>query len=310
MVVSGLTFIRNGIRLGYPFVEAIKSALPLCDEFIVVVGESDDGTREAVQGIADPKIKIIDTKWPSNIQPKQAVLAQQTNVGLLQCQGDWVVYVQGNELFHERDYGEIRALMEKHLNNDLVEGLAFERNTFFADYQHCYRVYPGRFKYTARIFKPWGGVYSVKDAMAFAAFDGYGRKGRDLRCVDTGFDIYRYGLVVTAEAYTAKLREAPHCARLGLSSFALNDYYGTPKAFIGRFVGTHPSVMCQRIEAHPFNLDEHSESWRMQYSFKEWRRIFESFFYKVFGMPKWRIKRATLLGKLVKKDRDAESVPL
>ena len=32
MRVSGFTFIRNGTMLGYPFVESIRSALPLCDE--------------------------------------------------------------------------------------------------------------------------------------------------------------------------------------------------------------------------------------------------------------------------------------
>jgi hypothetical protein len=35
-LVSGLTIIRNGVRLNYPFIEAIRSVLPICDEYVVV----------------------------------------------------------------------------------------------------------------------------------------------------------------------------------------------------------------------------------------------------------------------------------
>lgn len=38
----------------YPFREAIRSILPLCDEFVVAVGDSTDGTREAVLAL-DPQ---------------------------------------------------------------------------------------------------------------------------------------------------------------------------------------------------------------------------------------------------------------
>jgi hypothetical protein len=61
MRVSCFTFIRNGTKLKYPFVESIRSALPLCDEFIVAVGDCQDDTRERVLAIADPRIRIIDT---------------------------------------------------------------------------------------------------------------------------------------------------------------------------------------------------------------------------------------------------------
>ena len=34
MKVSGFTFLRNGVMLGYPFEASIKSILPIVDEFI------------------------------------------------------------------------------------------------------------------------------------------------------------------------------------------------------------------------------------------------------------------------------------
>ena len=61
MKVSGFTFIRNAIIYDYPVVESIKSILPLCDEFIVAVGNSEDQTRLLIESISDSKIKIIDT---------------------------------------------------------------------------------------------------------------------------------------------------------------------------------------------------------------------------------------------------------
>ncbi|MGQ0529248.1 MAG: glycosyltransferase, partial [Panacagrimonas sp.] len=154
MLISGLSFIRNGVSLGYPFVEAIRSILPLVDEMVVVVGRSEDGTREAVEGIGDTKIRIIDSEWPTQIRPKASVLAQQTNLGLMHCRGDWVVYVQGNELFHERDLPRMRELMTEHLQNPQVEGLLVERLVFYGDYRHFVRFYPDRHKYVVRAFKP------------------------------------------------------------------------------------------------------------------------------------------------------------
>jgi len=61
MKVTGFTFIRNAVINDYQIVEAITSILPLCDEFVVAVGKSDDDTRLLIENINSPKIKIIDT---------------------------------------------------------------------------------------------------------------------------------------------------------------------------------------------------------------------------------------------------------
>ena len=63
MRISGFTFVRHALRLDYPIVEAITSILPICDEFWVALGRSDDGTGEAIRGIGDPKIRIIESDW-------------------------------------------------------------------------------------------------------------------------------------------------------------------------------------------------------------------------------------------------------
>jgi len=40
MTISGFSFVRNAISLDYPIAEAIRSVLPLVDEFVVACGDS------------------------------------------------------------------------------------------------------------------------------------------------------------------------------------------------------------------------------------------------------------------------------
>ena len=55
MKVSGFSFIRNAIKYDYPIVEAITSILPICDEFVVAIGNSDDENlllkNQALEGL-------------------------------------------------------------------------------------------------------------------------------------------------------------------------------------------------------------------------------------------------------------------
>jgi len=101
MKVSGFTFVRNGNSLDYPFVPAICSLLPLCDEIIVNVPRSTDDTLAAVKAIGSPKIKIIETEWDDNARTGGLALSHHTNLALKQCTGDWCVYIQADEVLHE-----------------------------------------------------------------------------------------------------------------------------------------------------------------------------------------------------------------
>lgn len=57
MKVSGFTFYRNAEMLGYPIAEAIRSILPLVDEFVIALGPCVDRTEAVVRAIGDPKIR-------------------------------------------------------------------------------------------------------------------------------------------------------------------------------------------------------------------------------------------------------------
>ena len=59
MFVSGFTIVRNAVKYDYPVVASIQSLLPLCDEVIVLIGNSEDETEQLIQSIDSAKIKII-----------------------------------------------------------------------------------------------------------------------------------------------------------------------------------------------------------------------------------------------------------
>jgi glycosyltransferase involved in cell wall biosynthesis len=130
--VSGFTFIRNAIKLDYPIVEAIQSILPLCNEVIVAVGNSEDDTLELIQSIDPSKIRIIQTTWDDSLRENGAVLADETNKAFqaISPDSDWAFYIQGDEVIHEGDYAEIRAKMELYVNDLEVDGLLFAYQHF------------------------------------------------------------------------------------------------------------------------------------------------------------------------------------
>ena len=109
MKISGFTIVRNAVKFNYPVVASISSILPICDEFIVNVGDSEDGTLELIRSIDSPKIRIIQNQW--DMSQGSEVLSQQTNLALKECRGDWAFYLQSDEVIHEDDLNKLKYWM-------------------------------------------------------------------------------------------------------------------------------------------------------------------------------------------------------
>ena len=77
MKVSAFTFIKNGQILGYPFLQSIQSVLPIVDEFVVNVGESEDDTLSLIKSLNSSKIRIIQSNWNYTMQDRGYVYGQQ-----------------------------------------------------------------------------------------------------------------------------------------------------------------------------------------------------------------------------------------
>jgi hypothetical protein len=129
MKVTGFTFIRNAVKFDYPVTEAISSILPLCDDFVVAVGNSDDDTEGLIQSVDKQKIRIIKTAWDDSPEMKRGgkVFASETNKAFqaVPDDSDWAFYIQGDEVVHEKYLDVIQAAMEKWKDDVRVDGLLF-----------------------------------------------------------------------------------------------------------------------------------------------------------------------------------------
>jgi glycosyltransferase involved in cell wall biosynthesis len=263
MKVTAFSYIRNGFIYDYPFLESIQSVLPLCDEFIMVIGDSVDGTREAVAALNNPKIKIVDTVWSEEAREKGYIFAQQSNIGLDHATGDWAFHIQADEVIHEKDYAAIRKAMTDYLNDKNVEGLLFHFINFFGDYKH---YGPSRRFHNKeiRIIRPWKSIRSYRDSQGFRKYNNpeafLEEKGEKLYVKLIDATVYHYSytrnphkqaqkLLEMARRYEkdeAKIQEIAERFKKGFD-FSQIDV-------LEQFKGTHPAIMQTRIQSQDWEF--------------------------------------------------------
>lgn len=256
MKVSGFTFIKNAVQFDYPVTEAIRSILPLCDEMIVAAGDSTDDTRDLISGIGSEKIRIIDTVWDPALREGGAVLADETNKAFRAITGnpDWCLYIQGDEVVHEKYHDTIRKGMRQWKDNPEVDGLLFK-------YKHFY----GSFDYVAssskwyrneiRIIRNNSSIYSYRDAQGF-------RKENDKKLRVKALDayIYHYGWVRPPQIMMDKTRNFGNYwggDRVTEAFTRLNsgDFDYSQIDALEKFTDTHPLVMQERIQRMNWAFD-------------------------------------------------------
>ena len=237
MKVSGFTFIRNGSLLGYPFVESIRSALPICDEFIVAVGDSEDDTLAKIKAIKSNKIRIIQTQWNEKMQDRGFVYAQQKMIAQYNCTGDWAFYLEGDEVLHEDDLPKIRSAMEKHLDNPEVEALAFDYLHFFGS-PDWLAVSPGWYRQECRIIRNTIRSWAP-DGLYFVVMDK-NKKGRYPRAAQIGAPIYHYGHVRSIKAMREKNQRV---GKYWKHDHPLFNGYQIDSQALKAFTGNHPAIV-------------------------------------------------------------------
>lgn len=249
MRISGFTIVRNALKYGYPVLESIHSILPICDEFIVAVGDSEDGTGEIIRGIDNPKIKIVKTTW--DFSQGKEVLSHQTNLALKECRGDWAFYLQTDEVVHEADLPKLKQAMERYVNDESVDALRFKWFHFYGSY-HRYRIDRGWYQKQDRIIKNNKQIVSEGDAWGFKRADG-----QPLRSKHPGAFIYHYGWVQDERIMAERRKNAEAIGFVRLeANERKDDYaYGDLDRFPAYF-GTHPEVMEDRIAAHRISRDD------------------------------------------------------
>ncbi len=254
MKVTGFTIIRNAVRFDYPIVESIQSILPVCDEFIVLVGNSEDGTRELIESIGSAKVKIFDSVWDDSLREGGRVLADETNKAMLKISKDstWCFYIQADEIVHEKFLPDITVAMKNWKNDDRVEGLLF-------DYKHFYGSYDFTgdsvkwYRKEVRIIKNDPDIKSFRDAQ------GFQKHGRPLRVKPCNAEIFHYGWVKPPgkqqekQKYFHRLWHTDEWMKKNVSETDEFDYSKIDS--LARFVGTHPEVMLKRIAQKNWQFD-------------------------------------------------------
>lgn len=191
MKVSGFTFVKNAIKYGYPVVESIKSILPVVDEMIVCLGDSEDDTNNLIASIGSDKIKVIHSVWDDSLREGGKVLAVETNkaIAATAADSDWLFYIQADEVVHEQYHTTIVDAMKKYAADKRVEGLLFNYHHFYGSYKY---IGDGRSWYSKeiRIIRNDKKIKSHKDAQGFRWDDN---RKLNVKLIDAY--IYHYGWV-------------------------------------------------------------------------------------------------------------------
>lgn len=203
MTISGFTFVRNASKLYYPVRASIESILPLVDEFIVAMGDNDpdDTTEQEIQSIGSRKIKIVRTLWDLKKYPRGMEYARQTDIAKRWCTGDWLFYIQSDEVMHEKYYPVVLSACRQYFERKEVEGLLFHYKHFWGDYNH-YVVSHAWYPKEIRIIRNDKDIHSWRDAQSFRRIeefdekDYYQKKGtRKLNVVQLEACMHHYGFV-------------------------------------------------------------------------------------------------------------------
>jgi len=253
MKVSGFSIIRNAILYGYPVVEAISSILPVCDEFVVNVGTSDDETLDLVRTISSPKLKIIEHAWDLSLRRGGELLSTETNRALEACQGDWCFYLQADEVLHEKYLNVVHDEMEKEMNNARVEGFEFGYKHFYGSYDYYQDNFRKWYIRGIRVIRRQPEIVSWGDGMDFRH-----RDGTLLRTKRIDAEIYHYGWVRPPQTMVKKniaLHSMYHSDEEIQQNMTRIQKPYDDLGHLKRFTETHPHVMAERIAISQWDFD-------------------------------------------------------
>jgi hypothetical protein len=197
--VSGFTIVRNAIKLDFPVEPSIRSILPICDEVVVNVGRSEDDTLDLVRSIDDPKIRIVETDW--DMSRRNTVLGLETHRAMKACRYPWGVYIQADEVLHERGAQELAAAIQAADGDPRIEGLLVRYVHFYGGFETIatHRRWYRREVRSVRL-APELDIRPYQGAQGFRV----GPDHRKIRARLTGAEMFHYGWARPAQALREK----------------------------------------------------------------------------------------------------------
>jgi len=252
--ISGFTFIKNGLTLGYPIAESIRSIEALCDEIIINVGfedqacTADDGTFAYLTSqFQGSQYIFLKSFWDPEIMSQGLILSQQTNIALDACTGDFCQYIQGDEAIHEDDIPLIQSGVEQLAEDDSLEGLIFQYRHFYGN-TDILKETRNTYRREVRLIRNHRKIKSHLDAQGFK-----GNTGQKLKCLETSARVFHYGWARASHLMNKKVKafsKLYHGQDFEEKTFAYKKIWGLKK-----FNEAHPKVMKKWIEENKNELD-------------------------------------------------------
>lgn len=255
MKISGFIIIRNAILNDYPVTEAIRSVLPLVDEMVVSIGDGEDDTESLIRGIDSNKIRIVHSIWEPSLRKGGEVLSVETNKAIehIAPDADWALYIQADEVIHEKYHKTILEAAEKYKEQQEVEGLLFKYEHFYGTYDY---VGDSRQWYDReiRIIRNDKSIRSFKDAQ------GFKKDGRKLQVKLIDAYIYHYGWVKSPVQMRNKQKNIGKFWRNDEEWEAFlqqEDVFDFENKYdsLEKFKGTHPAVMQERVKNQHWKVE-------------------------------------------------------
>jgi hypothetical protein len=197
-VLSGFTLVRNAVKLDFPIVPAIRSVLEVCDEVVVNVGKSEDATRDLVASMKDPRVRILDTEW--DFSKKNIMLSIETQRAMDACRGSWGIYIQADEVLHERGAHILQEKVAEWDQDARVEGLLVKYLHFYGGFD---RIATNRrwYRREVRCIRLGKDIRPYQGAQGFRVGPSY----RKIRARPTDAEMFHYGWARPAKAIKEKL---------------------------------------------------------------------------------------------------------
>jgi hypothetical protein len=240
--VSGFTIVRNAVKLDFPVEASIRSILPVCDEVVVNVGRSEDETLDLVRSITDSRIRILQTDW--DLTRRNTVLGFETLRAMRACAHPWGIYIQADEVLHERGTAELAEAIRRYDGDSRVEGLLVRYLHFYGGFDTIatHRRWYRREVRAVRL-DPALDIRPYQGAQGFRV----GSDHRKIRARLTDAEMFHYGWARPAKALKEK-RE------LGKTMYPWRDADEHRPLLawvpgIRPFTGTHPAAAAAWIEA-------------------------------------------------------------
>jgi hypothetical protein len=269
ILVSGITFIKNGLSLGYPIKESIESIEPMCDEIIINVGfedpecTKDDGTWAYLnEHFKHQKFRFLKSYWDPAKTKAGLILSEQTNIALKEAKGEFIHYIQGDEVIHQDDYSIIHDGIIQMKEDSRIEGLVFDYIHFYGNLdvvKHTRNTY----RREVRVIRNKIGLVSHLDAQGFRHHDG-----KKPNCIRITARIFHYGWARPKSIMAKKIKvmdrfyHGENYNRHQKEDFEYRRIWG-----LKPFLGTHPRVVLSWVEKNKSDLDVFSL--KLHFGFKD-----------------------------------------